>query len=200
MKYILIAIGALLIIWASFQIAKKTTLQSLRDQKAVFDTFQTTKSGWLYSETIGSNAASGVERARVALSGPLGLSSKEVIYFIAQADNDGNRLSSSCDYRVLGQSLDTRWWSLTLYDSKTEKYVPNSINRSSWNNENIVRDEAENWIINVSGKPQNGNWLPSQSENRLEYELMLRLYNPSDTLRKALPNITLPQVERLSCS
>ena len=153
MKYILIAIGALLIIWASFQIAKKTTLQSLRDQKAVFDTFQTTKSGWLYSETIGSNAASGVERARVALSGPLGLSSKEVIYFIAQADNDGNRLSSSCDYRVLGQSLDTRWWSLTLYDSKTEKYVPNSINRSSWNNENIVRDEAENWICLLYTSP-----------------------------------------------
>ena len=41
--------------------------------------------------------------------------------------------------------------------------------------------------------------LPSQTAPDQGFELMLRVYNPSDAMRAVLPHIDLPDVERLSC-
>ena len=140
-----------------------------------------------------------VERARVAIGGPLGLSSKEAVYFVATKDDDGEPLKSQCTYRVSGPPIDTRWWSLSLYDSITQHYVPNAENRSSWNSVSVPRSDNRNWVINVSPTPQDSAWLPSQEAPDQSYELMLRVYNPSDETRALLPNIPLPVVERVSC-
>lgn len=200
MKTILVLICAGLAIAASMWVAKASTMAALTDQNAIFDDFEQTESLWLFSDKIGSNAASGVERAKVAIGGPLGLSSKEAVYFIAITDNQGERLVSGCAYRVTGAPMDTRWWSLTLYDSDTQHYVDNPENRSSWNSVAIPRDSDGNWALYVAQNTIDGtNWLPSQAEDARPFELNLRVYNPSAATRAALPNIALPDVERMSC-
>ena len=199
MKYSAILLFALTIILATGFAAKHLTIASLTDQNAIFDDFEKTESLWLYSDKIGAAAASGVERAKVAIAGPLGLSSQEAVYFIAIKDNQGRPLSSSCDYRVTGLSIDARWWSLTLYDTQTQHYVPNAINRSSWNSATIPRTDNGAWSITVSQTPKDQIWLPSQEGAGQPFELNLRVYNPSDETRAQLPNISLPDVERTSC-
>ena len=171
----------------------------LSDTTSIFDTFEETKSGWLFSDKIGSANASPIERARVALGGPLGLSSKEVIYFVAVKDSGGRRLTSSCTYRVSGSAFDTRWWSLTLYDSQTQNYVENVDRRSSWNSAQIPTNADGGWEMNVASTPQAAAWLPAQSTEDQPFELNLRLYNPSPSLREKLPDIDVPTVERTSC-
>lgn len=199
MKYALIVIGALAIIAASFFTARSLTIASLTDQNSIFDDFEQTESLWLFSDKIGSAAASGVERAKVAIGGPLGLSAKEAVYFIATHDTDNQRLVSECTYVVTGPPIDTRWWSLTLYDSNTQHYVQNEINRSSWNSVSIPRGDDNTWKLTVAPDLQTGAWLPSQAEPAQPFELNLRVYNPSEATRAALPNIPLPTVERVSC-
>lgn len=199
MKYLITLAGAALIIAASFFAARATTVKSLTNQNSIFDTFEDVDGTWLYSDKIGAAAASDVERARVALGGPLGLSAKEAVYFVATHDDDGAPLRSQCKYRVTGPTIDTRWWSLTLYDSITQHYVPNVDNRSSWNSVSVPRSDDGTWIVNVAPTPQDASWLPSQQTPDQNFELMLRVYNPSDATRARLPNIELPIVERVSC-
>ncbi len=199
MKYIIGILAALVVIAVSFFSARAVTMNSLTGQSDLFDTFQQVDGPWLYSDKIGAAAASNVERARVALGGPLGLSAREAVYFIATEDDEGATLESHCTYRVTGQPIDTRWWSLTLYDSVTQHYVPNDLNRSSWNSVSVPRSESGAWIVQVSASQQETAWLPSQAEPDKAFELVLRVYNPSDDTRAVLPNIELPDVERVSC-
>ena len=199
MKHLITLIGAILVVAASFFLARTTTVKSLTNSNSIFDTFEDVDGTWLFSDKIGAAAASDVERARVALGGPLGLSAKEAVYFVAVTDIDGEALSSSCIYRVSGEPIDTRWWSLSLYDSETQHYVPNAENRSSWNSVSIARSDTGNWEVVVAPTEQEGNWLPSQAAEDQAFEIMLRVYNPSDATRAVLPNIDLPIVERVSC-
>lgn len=199
MKYPAILLLAVTIILTSGFAARHLTTASLTDQNAIFDDFEKTESLWLYSDKIGAAAASGVDRAKVAIAGPLGLSSQEAVYFIAIEDNQGRPLSSACDYRVRGSSIDARWWSLTLYDTQTQHYVPNAINRSSWNSVVIPRSGNGDWLITISQTLKDETWLPSQQGAGEPFELILRVYNPSDETRAQIPNINLPDVERLSC-
>lgn len=199
MKFLSLLSISFICVLGSAYVGKSVTMDGLRDQNSIFDDFVTTPSGWLFSDKIGSEAASGVERAKVAIGGPLGLSSKEAVYFIAITDSDGERLISECDYRVSGGPIDSRWWSISLYDSETQHYVANTDNRSSWNSVSLPRDDADGWHFTVSQTPQVGSWLPAQAEDGRRYELNMRIYNPSADLRAKLPNITLPVVERVSC-
>jgi len=199
MRYVKIALVALGLVTVFFLVARAITVNSLTNQNSIFNTFERVDNTWLFSDKIGAAAASGVERARVAIGGPLGLSSKEAVYFVATKDDGGAPLRSQCTYRVSGQPIDTRWWSLTLYDSITQHYVPNAENRSSWNSVSIPRNDNGNWVINVAPTPQDSAWLPSQEAPDQSFELMLRVYNPSEATRVALPNITLPTVERVLC-
>ena len=199
MKYVIGLLGAVFIIAAAFFAARMITLGQLTNQESIFDAFEQVDGTWLYSDKIGAAAASDIERARVAIGGPLGLSSKEAVYFVATLDDQGERLRSQCTYRVTGQSIDTRWWSLTLYDSLTQHYVPNVEKRSSWNSVSIPRSGEGGWAVNVGPTPLDTAWLPSQEAPDQSFELILRIYNPSDVLRQRLPNIDLPIVERITC-
>ena len=199
LKYALLVLGALGVIAATFFAARALTVNSLTSQTSVFDTFEDVDGTWVYSDKIGAAVASNVERARVAINGPLGLSAKEAVYFVALKDNRGDPLKSHCTYRVSGPPIDTRWWSLTLYDSVTQHYVPNPEKRSSWNSVSVPRSDRGDWEVNVAPTPQNGAWLPSQETPDQAFDLMLRVYNPSAATRAKLPNIDLPDVERISC-
>ena len=201
-RWFLYVAGVLVVMALSVLLSWKTTVASITDQNYIFDTFKKTNSIWLYSEKLGSQAASDKERARVAISGPLALSSKEALYFVALVDNNGDRLNSSCDYEVTGNAYDSRWWSITLYDSATQHYVKNRINRSSWNSVNIPKLVDGGWKILVASEPSTKTelaWLPSQENPEQAFELMMRFYNPSQSLRNAVPNIDLPRIERVAC-
>ena len=199
MRYAAIILVPLFVIIASFFAARIMTMKSLTHQNLIFETFEDVDGTWLYSETIGASAASDIERARVAINGPLGLSSKEAVYFIAVQDSERQPLLSHCIYRVSGKPIDARWWSLTLYDSVTQHYVPNIENRSSWNSVSVPQTDEGQWVITVAPTPQDGAWLPAQDTSDQSFDLMLRVYNPSEITRSKLPRINLPTVERVSC-
>jgi len=166
----------------------------------VSEKFETLPGQWGYSDTIGSTEATALERARIAIGGPLGLAASETIYFLKNDDNEGAALNSSCSYEVSGTDLDARWWSVTVYDGETLDYIKNEDNRSSWNSVALGREEDGTWRFTIApSRPATGQWLPSQAEPNQPIELLLRLYNPSEETRAKAPNIALPRVENTSC-
>jgi len=163
------------------------------------ESFSPAQGNWFFSDTVGSPASSALERARVAVSGPLALSSTETIYFLTMSDAQGRALNSSCVYQVGGGEIDTRWWSITIYDARSGEYIPNEDNRASWNSVAIPRDENGQWQFTISSERPSGLWLAAQSTPDEPFELLLRLYNPSGETRAAALELNLPVVERLSC-
>ena len=154
---------------------------------------------WLYNPYVGSDEASGLTRAAVAVIGFLGMTKEESLYFIAKTDSHNQILSGQCNYTVSGviSNKDARWWSITLYNAETDKLIANSENRYSFSGDTIELSPDGRFTFTVSPDEQQGNWLPVQ-EN-VEFDLTLRLYNPNKAIVESPNSYELPTVVRESC-
>lgn len=151
---------------------------------------------WRTDPAFGSLEADLYTRAYVARAGLFALNKSETIYFIASRDADGDPLRSSCDYRIEGRDLPARWWSITLYGSDFF-LVPNTIERFSYNGRNVARTMDGGYLIRVSAKPHEGNWLPSGEHDQIY--LNLRLYNPEKAVYENPGTVELPRIIKEGC-
>jgi hypothetical protein len=154
---------------------------------------------WQTSLVTGSPDADAYTRARVAVAGLLALAPSETIYFTAASDAAGEPLTARCDYRVEGEELAARWWSLTAYGSD-HYLISNEAGRYSFSQTTLAREDGGPWTIRVSPEPQPGNWLPSgRPGDTGAFSLTLRLYNPSPPVHQAPATTPLPRIERERC-
>jgi len=180
------------------------TSRTIAPDRPNADAFLAFHRNWAFSQTVGSSSMTPLERARLALAGPLGLQASETVYFATSVDSEGERISSRCRYRLRGTALDTRWWSITVYDDTTKDFIPGHdgkpMGKVGWNSTQVPQDEEGNWEIWLSGAPSaEPTWLPLHEHDEGYAEVLLRLYNPSDGLRAQLPQINLPRLDRISC-
>ncbi len=87
---------------------------------------------WHTSLIIGSADADMGTRNYVATTALLALNRSETIYFEALRDDDGEKLSASCNYDITGGPIQARWWSITAY-ADDNFLIPNAANRYSYN-------------------------------------------------------------------
>tara|TARA_R110002153_G_scaffold13189_13_gene49383 strand:- start:8848 stop:9450 length:603 start_codon:yes stop_codon:yes gene_type:complete len=159
-----------------------------------------TKNGaWSYNPHVGSKDASGLTRAAVAVIGFLGLAKEESIYFIANKDDNNDLLSGACSYKVTGMISpdDARWWSITVYDTNTNKLIKNPQNHYSFNGDNIENSQGGSFVFHISANKKAGNWLPIQKDP--QFDLTLRMYNPSKTSSEQIATLDLPKISKESC-
>ncbi|WP_269620722.1 DUF1214 domain-containing protein [Zhongshania sp. BJYM1] len=151
---------------------------------------------WRTLLTAGSTDAGMYQRSGIAIGGLLALSKQETLYFTAFEDSSGNLLQEQCNYRVLGNDPDARWWSLTAYAA--DHYLPqNDDNALSIAKTTVERDDGGHFEIMVSADPQPKNWISSRAAG--DYSLTLRLYNPSSRVYKAPAAVKLPDILREDC-
>lgn len=154
---------------------------------------------WSYNPYVGSEDASGLTRAAIAVIGFLGMTKEESVYFVAKVDDNGDALTGRCTYKIQGTITrkDARWWSITVYDADTDKLIKTNENRYSFNGDSIQSEEEGNISIVVSAKKQEGNWLPVNKDTG--FDLTLRMYNPSKIIIENTDYITLPTITREEC-
>lgn len=152
---------------------------------------------WHADLAAGSSDAGLYTRANIAIGALLALNKSETIYYIAEEDEQGQGLRSTCDYRIEGRDLDTRWWSITLYGAD-RFLIKNERARFSYGATTVARDGDRSYVIRISTMPKPGNWLPSGDNAQLF--LLLRLYNPAPTIYNDPAGITLPRIVRERCS
>jgi len=157
----------------------------------------TVKNGpWRVNLSIGTAQTNRYLRAGVARIGLFALKNTEAVYFIALNDSEGEPLTSRCDYRIVGGEFDARWWSITVYGSDFH-LIPNEQNRYSFLGGTLPRDKRNRWIVSLSAKPQEGNWLPAGDNEQLY--LNLRLYRPGKSVYEHPDTIPLPEIIREVC-
>lgn len=153
---------------------------------------------WYTGLTYGSEQAGMYTRAAIAIEALFALNKSEVIYYMADTDDAGQLLRSSCDYRIEGTNLDpyASWWSITVYGGDNF-LIPNEQNRYSYTNKNIEYDENGNFTIFLSSTPKTGNWLPTGNQKKIT--LFLRIYNPALSVYENLDTIELPHIITEEC-
>lgn len=155
--------------------------------------------GWRVSGLPGDSAhynGDWMKRAVAAKAGIYGNSPEEAMYPFTRADVDGQALDGSKNNYVLtfpaGQFPPVNsFWSLTMYDGKSQLLIENPINRYLINSPMLsaMKTNADGslpiYIQNKSpGADKEANWLPAPSG---PIYLVMRLYWPKTTPPSILP-------------
>lgn len=155
--------------------------------------------GWRVSSLFGDSAfynGDWMKRAAGARGGIYGNDAEEATYPLTRSDGDGKTLDGSANNYVLtfpaGQLPPVNaFWSLTMYDGKTQLLIENPINRYLINSPMLpsLKTNADGsltlYIQNKSpGADKESNWLPAPSG---PIYLVMRLYWPKTSPPSILP-------------
>jgi len=128
-------------------------------------------------------------RAAVALAGIYGNSAAEALYPMLAKDNEGNKPDGSKNRYTLtfaqGQFPPVKaFWSVTMYDARTQLLIENPINRYLINTPMLpdLKKNADGSLTiyiqkDSPGKDQESNWLPAPDG---PIYLVMRLYWPEE--------------------
>jgi hypothetical protein len=150
---------------------------------------------WKTSLTVGSAENGMYSRASVAVHGLLALNRSETIYYTANTDSAGERLSGKCTYSVTGRDPPTRWWSITAYGAD-DYLIPNAAGRYSASMSSVLRGDNGEFGVVVGKKGSGNNWIPVGDG---PFSLSLRLYNPDPKVAADPAHVALPTITRESC-
>ena len=132
-------------------------------------------------------------RAAAAHMGLYGNSGAEAIYPTYLVDSDGAPLNASENkYTLTFQKEDLppvkAFWSLTMYDGKTQLFIHNSLDKYLLNSttmDQFVKQEDGSIIFYIQkdspGKDKEANWLPAPDG---PLYIVMRLYGPEETALK----------------
>jgi hypothetical protein len=150
---------------------------------------------WKYFASM-DLAENKLQRAFIGRLGLFALQDSEVLYFIADKDNEGKPLDPKSTYKISGNKFNARYWSITLY-GEDHYLIPNKTKTHSYNQNNIFFKDTLNseFEIFVSKKPSPMNWLPTNKASGIN--LLLRLYNPDEKVYKNKGIIRLPTIEKV---
>ena len=154
-----------------------------------------TDGSWVSWFRAGSPDADPYTRAHMARAGWLPIGSASARYYSARVDDNGDRLSVDCDYRITSGPLGGEWWSLTLFD-KRGRLIANTAGRYGFNSGNILRAPDRSFRIEMARMARPGNWLPMPESG--EPMLVLQIYG-AKAVEDAEKTPSLPVVQRVTC-
>jgi hypothetical protein len=150
---------------------------------------------WEIDTALGDTEANIYQKAYLAISAPYAISKTEAIYYLANADGNGDQLVSNCEYTIQTTKIDARWWNITVYSDRF--LIPNKLNRYSYRSTELKTDANGQSTIYLSKLPKEGNWLPIGEQNELT--LCLRIYHPSQNILNNPELIKLPIIIKEGC-
>lgn len=150
---------------------------------------------WRMNPLAGSAANDPYSRLRIAITSILALNKSETIYFEALADNDGAPLSAACDYTLIGQPPEARWWSVTAYgpDDMLIQSQSRSYSASAATVSALSTGEVQ-IALTPDGSGPNG-----IATGNGTFALLLRLYQPSEGLAAAPDSAPLFRLVKGAC-
>ena len=157
---------------------------------------------WTILPSPGDPDRSIYTRAAVAAAGTFASKKPEQAYYQTEIDIEDQPLNGNCLYRLSGEDIESRWWSITAYANdgflieNTEKlysYNSETINYNANGGFEIYFLGDNDFITDVS----NENWLRvNQDEN---FNISLRIYYPGEEFFSNLRRVNLPIIEKVKC-
>ena len=148
---------------------------------------------WQTDVQAGSTSAGLYTRALIAVHALLALDRNETMYFVANHDDSGQRLRSTCSYRVEGVPPKARWWSVTAYTGDMYLFDDVPGGAYSLNSKTAPLDPQGHFVLTTGGHRQPGiPWLPTPGDRGLV--LTLRVFNPGPELQAAPQSLQPPSI------
>lgn len=157
----------------------------------------TNHDSWVTSEGIGSSDADPMLKALISVIGIFANSKEEAVYLKAYQDSPISNMNGERHYQIKGNvHIPAKWWSITLYN-KDEFLFDNPDKRYSFTSFNLATDDSGNFTMDVAPVKPNGakNWMPSPPSG--DISLILRIYEPEETLYNNLSTTPLPIVSEV---
>ena len=143
-----------------------------------------------------------IQEQNVAMRGTFALAKPEAAYFHAYNDIEEIKLQGNCSYHLFGNDIESRWWSITVYNE--DGYLVE-------NNEKIYALNSETIDFNIDGgfdifltndnnfisKVAEKNWIRTPSDE--SFSVALRIYLPGEEYFSKLKRVDLPVIEKLEC-
>jgi hypothetical protein len=153
---------------------------------------------WVSNWTIGTKASDPYTTAWVARYGLLALRRSEAVYFIKNRDDDGDRLTEECEYRLSGGALPAQWWSFTVYDP--EGFLPlNDDGHLSFDATEVRAGQS--WSVVLSSDPpadSSENWVSTKAGGR--FDVTMRLYLPDTAfIETPMDHMVPPTITKIGC-
>lgn len=152
---------------------------------------------WVIWTAEGRSDADPYTRAHFARSGTLNLSTELAGTYIASYDSEGIRLHSSCEYRIKGQEIEARWWSITAFDDKG-RLIPNPAGRHAFTSDTVTVEPDNTFLVTLARDARPGNWLPTGGAGRLTLVLAV-LEGATSTASGEAADMSLPLIKRVTC-
>ncbi len=159
--------------------------------RAIYDAEAVHNGPWTTNLIQGSTAQDIYTRYVISIWAVMALPRQETLYYGTYRTDSGEQLLTEYDYVIEGKNLDTRWWSITVYDDEGWLF-PNELNRYSYNVDTVKFDTDGKYRIHLSRTPKEGNWLPLG--NSTTFQLLLRCYNPGPIFYEKPGEVELPHV------
>ena len=137
-------------------------------------------------------------RARLARSGGAALALSEGLRLTATVDDDGHSLQSECHYKISGQGMPGRYWTLTLADISSQS-AGDAAHRTGFTSSEVLRDHAGTWSVELGRDVRAGFFLPLTDDG--PFTLVLHLYEPSVLGgAAAISREQLPHIQKETCA
>jgi hypothetical protein len=115
---------------------------------------------WVAWSAAGKPDADPYTRAHTVRLGLLPLNPSLALTYHARADEEGQRLHSSCEYLVDLDAIDAQWWSVAAFDD-AGRSIRNTAQRYAYNSATTIRDSGGKATLIVARDARPGNWLPT---------------------------------------
>ena len=111
--------------------------------------------------------------------------------YSSSRDDDGNKLLSSCVYKVSAHQLESRWWSLSVGPLDSQDRDSSPVITS----DEVARGSDSSVDVTVARHPVAGNWI----RPAIDGNIVIQLVVSNDGASQAADSLTLPTVQRIGC-
>lgn len=132
-----------------------------------------------------------------AKAGRLLLGAAEGLVFTASSDEDGNQLTGTCSYRIVGRTPAARLWTLYAANRSGRPLVAREGQPSAHHSQAILRNRDGSFEITVSPTAKPMNWLALPDTGA--FSLVLTLLDTPAAGSSGLVGLEMPKVESLGC-
>lgn len=159
--------------------------------------FRTMQVGeWTAWPEGGSNNPDPYARALVARTAQLPLGSSEGLAFFAARDRDGEPISGTCDYALIGETPEARLWTLSVIDAEGA-VVRHRSGRMFLTSREILRRPAGTFELTLSAQARPGNWMPLPETGALT--VVFRVYDTIASTPAGRADLVMPSIARRAC-
>ncbi len=156
---------------------------------------------WQTWVNAGSSSADPYTRAHIAVTGQLPITSASGLTYFAEHDENGDALSSDCDYEIIARPFNAVWWTIAAYD-EDGNLIPNRAGRHAFSSQGLTILPDGTQRIALAPKARPGHWLPSGEDKYIT--LVLRIIRPlvvegSEEDGRSDQTDTLPEIRRTAC-